>query len=297
MKKFLFLLLISSASLAQSTQKSTLLNDLSVLSHDSLQGRRTGSAGIKKAADYIASRYKEIGLSTFESGLYQPFKVWSGKDNDSLSAKNIIGYIKGSKSPEKYIIITAHYDHLGQIGDKIFNGADDNASGVGGLLELAKKFSKQKPKNTIIFVAFDAEEMGLKGAYYFVKNLPVKKENILLNLNMDMVSRNAKKEIYICGTFYNPNLKTILAEAASSKLVNIKYGHDNPAIWKNSEDWTFSSDHGPFYKQGIPFLYYGVEDHEDYHRDTDDYSKIDEAFYTSVVEQISNHAKFLDKKL
>ena len=145
------------------------------------------------------------------------------------------------------------------------------------MLAAAEWYSKNPPKNTIVFISFDAEELGLQGARYFVKNMSIPKESIILNLNLDMISRNELNEINICGTAHYPHLKEELGHLSKITSLIVKYGHDRPIFGMG--DWTSASDHGAFHREKIPFLYLGVEDHVDYHKPTDDFENIDLSFY------------------
>ncbi|MGB3465419.1 MAG: M20/M25/M40 family metallo-hydrolase, partial [Cyclobacteriaceae bacterium] len=161
----------------------SLMQDVTTLASDEMEGRGTGTEGIRKAKKYIINRYKEIGIEPLGNS-YESAFTWG----DNQAGVNIVGKITGRS--ENYIIVTAHYDHEGIRKDQIYNGADDNASGVAGLLAIAEYYAEKKPNNTILFVAFDAEERGLQGAKAFVKELPVPKENVKVNINMDMISRS-----------------------------------------------------------------------------------------------------------
>lgn len=274
----------------------TLLSDLKILSADDMQGRMAGTEGGAKAREYVLKRFKESGLQMLGDSYLQPFE-FATRAGAKINGTNVMGYIKGKKNPDKYIIITAHYDHIGVRNGEVYNGADDNASGTSALFAMAKYFSKNKPKNSLIFVAFDAEEMGLQGAKKFVEKLPVKKESVLLNINMDMVSRNDKNELYASGTRHYPNLKPHLEKLAASKNIKIKLllGHDQPS--PPQDDWTNQSDHFAFHQAKIPFIYFGVEDHKDYHRATDEFQNINQIFYVHAVETILEAAKIFDKNL
>src|SRR5690606_5460658 len=134
---------------------------------DEFQGRESGTPGAEKARTYIQERFKSLGLQSFAPypDYLQSFD-FTEKNGNTLSGKNIIGYIPGKL--KEALVISAHYDHIGIQNGKIYNGADDNASGISGLLHIAAYFSKNKPNFTLIFAAFDAEEKGLKGSKYFV---------------------------------------------------------------------------------------------------------------------------------
>ncbi|HEX8638356.1 MAG TPA: M20/M25/M40 family metallo-hydrolase, partial [Pyrinomonadaceae bacterium] len=190
---------------------------------------------------------------------------------------------------------TAHYDHVGIQKGEIYNGADDDASGTAALFALAEYFNKNKPAHTIIFAAFDGEESGLRGSRAFVAAPPVKKEQIALNVNMDMVSRNDKNELYASGTYHYPAFKPMLEQVAKKAKIKLLLGHDRPEQGPN--DWTNQSDHGSFHAAKIPFVYFGVEDHKDYHKPTDDFVNINQEFYVRAVETILEAVKSFDKNL
>ncbi len=268
-----------------------LIKDIKYLSSDELKGRETGTKESEIARKYVRKRFKKSGIKAFKRDYFQKFsfKTRSGK---KYNAVNVVGYIKGKAEPKKYIVITAHYDHEGVKGGKIYNGADDNASGTAALFAIAKHFKKSKPKHSLMFVAFDAEEKGLQGARYFVDNLPVSKESVLLNVNMDMISRNSKNELYVAGVRHYPFLKKYVDPIVKKAGVKILFGHDDPKLRR--DDWTFSSDHGPFHRKKIPFIYFGVEDHKDYHKPTDDFENIQPKFYVNAVETIVMVVKSVD---
>ncbi len=294
MKKLtLVLLILSNYNLyAQKINRNTLLNDIQTLSSDSFEGRKTGSTGNLKAADYITNRFDEIGLKSYNQNYRHPF-TFRNRRNEEIQGINLIGYIKGKS--ENVIIISAHYDHVGINNSEIFNGADDNASGVAVILTSAKYFMENKPLNTLLFVAFDAEEMGLQGAYSFLDNPQIPRELIKLNINLDMVSHNDKSELYAAGTFKSPAIKDIIQNADQNTGISIKFGHDQPDMGK--DDWTMQSDHGPFAKENIPFLYFGVEDHNDYHKPSDDFDNINANFFYSASTAILKSIISLDKNL
>ena len=192
---------------------------------------------------------------------------------------------------DSVIVISAHYDHLGVRDSLIFNGADDNASGTSGLLAMADYFTREKPNHTLVFAAFDAEEGGLNGARAFVQD-SVFLEKVVLNINMDMIAQNDKNELYAVGTYHYPELKPVL-ETIETGEISLLFGHDRPE--DGNQDWTFASDHGPFHRAGIPFIYFGVEDHEHYHRPTDTFETIPQEFYKQSVQVILNAVLALDK--
>ncbi len=269
-----------------------LLLDDQTLSADEMAGRGIGTAGGIKAREYIAAQFKTAGIESFGESYFQPFEV-TGRNGAKINGANVVGYIEGKQLKDKYIVVSAHYDHLGTIKGEIYNGADDDASGTAALFAIAEYFSKNKPAHSIIFAAFDGEESGLRGSRAFVTAPPVKKESIALNINMDMIAHNDKNELYASGTFHYPNLKPTLEQVAKSAKVKLLIGHDRPE--QKSDDWTNQSDHFAFHQAKIPFIYFGVEDHNDYHRPTDDFVNINQEFYVRAVETILEAVKSFDK--
>jgi hypothetical protein len=271
---------------------SQLLKDVETLSSDAYQGRKTGTKGAEMSRAYLLGRFKEIGLKSFSTtpNFEQPFSFTRGTAGE-VRGINMIGYVQGKT--DNVIVISAHYDHIGVIKEEVYNGADDNASGVGGLLKIAAYFVKNKPNNTIIFAAFDAEEMGLQGAKAFVANPTVAIEKIKLNINMDMIAHNDKGELYACGTFKYPELKKYFT--LKSPDINVLFGHDDPKLGRDN-DWTNQSDQGAFNAKNIPFLYFGVEDHKDYHKATDEFQNINKTFYANAVDAVLEVANNIDKE-
>jgi hypothetical protein len=271
-----------------------LLRDIETLSADDMQGRGIGTPGGAKARDYVVARFKETGLKSFGALYLQTFD-FTNRKNEKVNGTNVIGYIAGKNNPEKYIVVTAHYDHVGIQNGEIYNGADDDASGTAALFALANYFKEKRPSHSIIFVAFDGEESGLRGSRKFVADPPVKKESIVLNINMDMVAHNDKNELYASGTYHYPALKPLLEAIAKDAKVKLLLGHDRPEL--KSDDWTNQSDHFAFHQAKIPFIYFGVEDHKDYHKPTDDFVNINLEFYVHTVETILEAVKTFDKNL
>lgn len=277
---------------AQNIDRKILLNDIETLSSDKYEGRKTGSRGNSMAAEYIIGRFNDIGLEAYNKDFKHLF-TFKNRMNKEINGVNLIGYMKGKS--EEVIVISAHYDHVGMNNSEIFNGADDNASGVAAILSIAKYFKEHKPKNTLLFIAFDAEEMGLQGAYAFLKAPIPSREQIKLNINLDMVSHNDRSELYAAGTYKNPIIKDIIKHADKNTGITLKFGHDNPESGK--DDWTMQSDHGPFAKENIPFVYFGVEDHEDYHKPSDDFKNINQDFFHAASKAILKSIISLDKNL
>jgi len=273
-----------------------LLRDVETLSSEAMAGRKAGTPGGVKARDYVAQRFKQSGLKFYAPSPLQFFTFTEPKAAVEQQGANVVGYIKGKTFPNRYLVVTAHYDHLGVRNGEIYNGADDNASGTAALFAMGKYFSKHQPAHSIIFVAFDNEEGNGGGARKFVSEPPVDKGSIILNVNMDMISHNDRNELYATGTYHYPFLKPYLEKVATSGAVKLLFGHDTPDLPKQ-ENWTGQSDHFAFHSAKIPFIYFGVEDHKDYHKPTDDFENINRVFYVHAVETILEAVKAFDANL
>ena len=268
-----------------------LLKDVEILSSDAYQGRKTGTKGAEMARAYIIARFQKLGLKSYPQHInYAQEFTFNSRGGAKVNGTNVIGYIPGKGN--NVIVVSAHYDHLGMVKDEVFNGADDNASGTAGLMKIAAYFTKNKPNNTIIFASFDAEEMGLQGAKAFVANPPVPIGTIAVNLNMDMIGHSEKSELYVCGTYRYPNLKKYID--TTRKDIKVSLGHDDPKL--GHDDWTNQSDQGAFNARDIPFLYFGVEDHKDYHKATDEYSTITKQFFSDAAVIVLDVVKNIDRQ-
>ncbi len=272
----------------------SLLGDVRTLSAPAMEGRGIDTPGGRKAREYLIGRYTAIGLAPVGKDYQHPFSFTPGRGISFWRAKfwqtpqpvagvNLVGSIRGRADPEKYLVITAHYDHLGIREGKVYPGADDNASGVAAMLATASYFRAHPPRHSMLFVAFDGEERGEQGSQAFVAQPPIALDAMLLNINLDMVSRNPAGEVFISGMYANPQLHALVDPVRAKAVPTILYGHDYPRPFWNFDDWTTQSDHSAFNDKGIPFLYLGVEDHPDYHQPTDTFERLDQKFYTSVA--------------
>lgn len=284
----------------------TMKEDVSVLANDSLNGRKTGSTDEKKAAEYIAKRFEDLGLQAKGTdGYFQKFTFKASKNphqeaeftsenNDSTeTGENVIGYI--DNKAENTVVIGAHYDHLGmggegslyREGEAIHNGADDNASGVAMMLHLADSLQKKdSPKNNnYLFIAFSGEEEGLLGSNYFVKNPTIDTKKVTYMLNMDMVGRlNSENTLAVYGVGTSPILK---------QAVNANAGDLNIA---ENESGVGPSDHTSFYLADIPVLHFFTGQHEDYHKPSDDTEKVNFEGMELVSNYIFSIIKDLDSQ-
>ena len=293
-------LLAFQASVRPSTlfDSARLLEDLRILSADDMQGRQAGTPGGEKARAYVVERFKASGLQSFGDSYVHPFTFTSGRGDAATErqAANVLGFIAGTANPGRYIVVTAHYDHVGVRSGVVFNGANDNASGTAALFALASHFSKTRPANSLLFAALDAEESGMRGARAFLATPPVDPAALVLNVNIDMIGRDPDDKLFVVGTHQQPFLRPYIDTIAASAPVRLLPGHDNPAE-KGVEDWTRSSDHAAFCQAKIPCLYFGVEDFGNHHKPTDDYETMTHDFYVRAVETLVAAVKVFDAKL
>jgi len=276
-----------------------LLDDVRILSADDMEGRDTGSPGGERARAYIVSRLEATGIAAPPVGRLQPFEAEVPSRSGLVRYKgtNIIGLIPGTRAGDRYIVVSAHYDHVGVANGLIYNGADDNASGVATMLELARRLKAQPPEHSVLIVAFDGEERGLIGAKHFVQAPPVPLSSIALNLNFDMTSRaGTDGHLWVSGTYQTPALRPLLERIAPNGAVSLAFGHDTPQD-TGSDNWVDASDHDAFYKAGVPFLYMGVVDHPDYHRPSDDFERITPSVFASSTELAIAAFRTLDQAL
>lgn len=304
----LFLAIVVFSCKEAKVKSVTMKEDVSVLANDSLNGRKTGSADEKKAAEYIAKRFSDLGLqSKGTDGYFQKFTFKASKNphqeaeftsekNDSTeTGENVIAYL--DNKAENTVVIGAHYDHLGmggegslyREGEAIHNGADDNASGVAMMLHLADSLrfdSAQRPKNNnYLFIAFSGEEEGLLGSNYFVKNPTIDTKKVTFMLNMDMVGRlNVENALAVYGLGTSPILKqTVNANAGELSIIE-------------NESGVGPSDHTSFYLADIPVLHFFTGQHEDYHKPSDDTEKVNFEGMEIVSNYIFSIIKDLDRQ-
>ena len=263
---------------APASLSARLLDDVRILSADDMEGRLVGSPGGEKARAYILGRFKEIGVTPAYGDDFAhafPFSR-AGQVN---SGANLVGLIPGTGGSDRALVVMAHYDHLGVVDGQLYNGADDNASGVATLLMVAASLKQSAPRHDIILAVVDGEEGGMRGSRAMVADPAFKPllDRTVLAVNFDMISRSDKNELYASGAYHFPWLKPRLEAIAREAAVTLRLGHDAPE--PKADDWTTQSDHAAFHLIGRPWVYLGVEDHPDYHRPTDDFLAIPQDFF------------------
>ena len=273
------LLVTANAQDAKSDMKAVV----DYLASDDLQGRETGTKAEKKAAKYLVKQFEAIGLEPKgEKGFYQDFTYTpkpnphqapseQNKDYKPITGRNVIGFI--DNGAEHTVILGAHYDHLGMGGEgsrytgepAIHNGADDNASGVAMIIELAKYLKENNKKHNYLILAFSGEEKGLWGSNYFMKNPTIDTSKISYMINFDMVGRlGASYKLMVYGTGTSPSFGWVLDKANDPVMFHLL----------KKESGVGPSDHTSFYLKGYPVLHFFTGQHDDYHKPSDDADKI-----------------------
>jgi len=293
MKKILLIFLLAPCFIvAQTISEKYVKQHIYTLSNDSMQGRKAGTDGIEKAAKYIESEFKRIGLKSFNSDSFrQEFRFVNPRSSNSelLTLSNVIGLLEGSKMKNEYVIISAHYDHLGKKdngdGDLIFNGANDNASGVAAVLMLAEYFKKANiNKRSLLFVAFTAEEMGLVGSNYFGKT--ISPDSIIAGINIEMIGKESPfgpNSAWLTG-FERSNFGTIIQKNLSGSNYKL---HPDP--YKNYRLF-FRSDNASLARLGIPahtFSTSPMDKDLDYHKVTDEARTLNIETITQTIKAIA----------
>jgi Zn-dependent M28 family amino/carboxypeptidase len=285
-----------------------LIDVVTALAAPAMQGREAGTPGNLAARAYVRNAFAAIGLEPAIGGRYeQPFRFtsrgqWFVRRGSSVraidNAANLIGLVRGTGRTSRTLVVSAHYDHLGVRNGVVYPGADDNASGIAALLECARYIHDHPLAHPVLFAAFDAEEEGLEGAKAFMRAPPVAPKDLAIDINFDMVSRNDRHEIFAAGTYHEPWLRPIIDDVQRRTPVTIRYGHDRPPrLGGGLEDWTPQSDHAVFHDHHVPFIYFGVEDHPDYHKPTDTANKIDPVFFDQVAEMLLDAVVAIDRAI
>ncbi|WP_165831991.1 MULTISPECIES: M20/M25/M40 family metallo-hydrolase [Gammaproteobacteria] len=269
----------------------TLIADIRWLSHDDRQGRAPDTEGGIAARNFIIERFNALqltpaGTENFEHAFTVP---------DNKTAVNVLARIEGQQPSLRTIVITAHYDHVGVHEGRIYNGADDNASGTATLLAIAEYLSEHQPQHNVLLAALDAEENGLRGAKALFETGLLTPDAIAFNLNLDMLSRDTDNLLFAVGSYHTPWLVPLIDRAQAESAVKLIAAYDRPRSEAgDTPDWTTASDHAPFHLRGIPFIYLGVPDHPDYHQPTDTFENVDIDFFHASAETALSVFKVVD---
>ncbi|WP_296638180.1 M28 family peptidase [Polaribacter sp.] len=263
---------------------------LYTLASDDMQGRKSGTEGIEKAAQYIENEFKRIGLTTFEGldSYRQTFNFTPRRSKEEITSANIIGVLEGNSKKEEFVIISAHYDHLGMKksgdGDLIYNGANDDASGVTGVLALAEYFKKIGNERTIVFAAFTAEEMGLIGSTYFGKGIDAAK--FVAGINLEMIGKTPSfgpHTAWLTG-FERSNFGKIVQKNLEGSGYQLF-----PDPYKNFNLF-FRSDNASLARLGVPshtFSTTAIDVDKDYHQVSDEASTLNMSVITQTIQAVA----------
>jgi Zn-dependent M28 family amino/carboxypeptidase len=255
--------------------------DIAYLASEHLEGRAVGSPGGDTAAVFLADRYAQLGVGGGFGNACSPrtacgaayLQVFRAA---GAQAENVVAMVEG-RDPTlrgQYVIVGAHYDHLGRStrgaldperGRVLRVGADDNASGTAALLELGRRFATNPAPMTVVFAHFDAEELGLFGSAEFVDNAPMPLDSIVLMLNFDMVGRLRAGPLIAEATAGTDSFRELLQKAASEQNVPLEFAQITRG----------QTDHLSFARRGIPSVALFTGFHQDYHRATDTADRID----------------------
>ena len=307
MKKIMFFILISNVLFAQNRFDETRLRDhIEYLASDKLHGRGTGSKDEKKAAKYIAKQFKKIGLAPKgDNDTY--FYAFSFKqstdphgfvapDAPEVKSQNVVGFL--DNGAPYTVVIGGHYDHLGLGHDhnsldanpdgKIHNGADDNASGTAGVIELARYYvnNKVKENTNFLFICYSGEELGLLGSKKYCERPSIDFQTVTYVINLDMIGRlnETTRKMVIGGVGTAPNFSNLI-DVMPGSLTAMK---DSSGIGP--------SDHTSFYLKNLPVLFFFTGGHSDYHKPSDDADKINYKGEMEVLEYIVGITQRLDDK-
>ena len=267
------------ASAAETITEDDIMRRVALIAADSMMGRGNPSRGLELTADYVAAEFRRLGLQPGgENGGYrQTFELRRGKLATSRLLPNVIGILPGSDSAlrHQFVAFSAHIDHIGitrGLVDSINNGADDNATGVAGLLELAEAFSRPdaRPRRSLLFLAPSAEEPGLLGSAYFTEHATVPLDSIVADINMDLIGRNWTDSVIAVGVEQSELgriLQQVVAQHRDLQMAPIRDRWPEERIF-------YRSDHYNFARRGVPILFFTSGTHADYHRPSDTADRI-----------------------
>jgi len=256
-----------------------------------MEGRRAGTVGIERAAQYIETEFKRLGLTTYDtlSSFRQTFTFKNRRTQEEITSSNIIGVLEGKSKKEEVVIISAHYDHLGirakeGVLDSIYNGANDDASGVTGILALAEHFKKVGNERTLVFAAFTAEEMGLIGSTHFGKGIEASK--FVAGINLEMIGKTPS---------FGPNTawltgfeRSDFGKIIQKNLVGTGY-QLFPDPYKKFNLF-FRSDNASLARLGVPshtFSTTPIDVDEDYHQVSDEAETLNISVITQTIQAVA----------
>lgn len=270
----------------QSITEQDLKELLYVYASDFFQGRETGTLGQQRAVQFLREFYERnnIKAATGTDNYFQKMELTI--KGEAVKTENVVAIIEGKTTPEEYIVISSHLDHIGLENGEINNGADDDGSGTVALLEIAQAFQAavdagEGPDRSIVFLHVSGEEKGLLGSKYYTNNPIYPLANTVANLNIDMVGRTDPKRtegrreyVYLIGSDRLSTDLHKISEVANKATLNLDldYTYNAP---DDPNRFYFRSDHYNFAKNNIPVIFYFNGTHADYHKPTDTVEKIE----------------------
>jgi len=281
--------------------KEPLLKHLSYLSSNELGGRKIASEGNKMAQEYIITQLENSSILPLNKEYQHKFMIKNVFN--VIEGSNIVAMIPGSDNLDSFIVLTAHFDHIGKRGNKIYNGADDNASGTSALLALAQQLIKTPLKHNVILLFTDGEESNLRGAKAFAKDHQTIMNHVELNINLDMIAGNKRTTKL---RYLSRGINDLLTEANMESLQTLQNSFDIPVkkgfrvkrLGSNKRiNWLMASDHGVFHRAGIPFIYFGVGTHINYHQYSDTFSNVNHDFFHLATSAIYQQLIFIDHNI
>ncbi|MDI1256529.1 MAG: M20/M25/M40 family metallo-hydrolase [Flavobacterium sp.] len=294
MKKIILLSAILFFNFASSQTKSTtykvkesdVATNLKTLTSDAMEGREAGTPGIEKAAVFLENYFKSISVKSYFSTYRDTLTTFS------KTTCNIVGYIEGNDPVLKneFVVLGGHYDHIGITdeavnGDKINNGANDDASGVTAVLEMARYFSQSKSnKRSILFVCFSGEEKGLLGSKSLAKKLKKKNFNLYTMLNFEMIGVPMARDYtaYITG-FDKSNMAAKINEYAGNNLIGFLEAEKSYELFSRSDNYSFYNE---FRVPSQTVCTFDFENFEFYHQPGDEFEKMDIPHMTSFIQKM-----------
>lgn len=266
------------------------------LSAAEMAGRRTGTPGSVLARNYIQSVFTQLDLKSYNEGYLHPFSF--GAWLSEQQGVNLLGWVQGTSWPDVYIVISAHYDHLGSKGGKIFYGADDNASGVAALLMLAEAVSASPLHHSVVFLATDAEELGLYGAKAFADSPSVPLHTIRLNINLDMLGIGDRRNRLYIGGARDSLLRQAIAAIETTAPFQVVAGFPRQPRGFGSGrriNYRNASDHGVFARHNIDFVFITTGDHAYYHTEEDRFEQLNKGLMGQATQAIWSLLTHVDR--
>jgi hypothetical protein len=307
------------AEFASAVDDALLLRAFAALSADSMQGRRIATPGSEKARAYLVRELTRLGVEPLVPGFEASFtaRVTTGlapvefggigqsqvraapgmtrvSTTASVIGRNVLGVVRGTEQPERFLVLSAHYDHIGIWDGRLYFGANDNASGSAALIAIAELLKAAPPKHSVILAWFDGEESALAGSKAFLRNPPVPLKQIAANVNLDVLGRDQDGGLYVVGDRAFPAFRPLIDSVAASGIMPVRAGHDGR---DEREDYYRRSDQWAFYERGIPAVLLTTGAYDDLHQHTDTAQRAHLGAYVRAVSVVVDFLMRLDSSV